>query len=130
MNTDPIADLLTRIRNAGAARHRSCEIPASRLKEQVLDVLKQEGYIEDFRRVEGVGYGTLKVRLKYVDRKHVITGIRRESTPGQRRYVKVDEIPVVRSGFGIALLTTSKGVMTGGQAIRDKVGGELLCTVW
>lgn len=128
--TDPIADLLTRIRNAGQARHAVVRIPSSRLKMEIARVLKEEGYIEDFSHEEGVGPGVLRVVLRYHNGKHVITAIRRESRPGQRRYVSADDIPKVMNGFGIAVLTTSRGVMTGQRATQEGVGGELLASVY
>lgn len=130
MYTDPIADMLTRIRNAGASRHTSVELPSSRVKAELARVLVEAGYIEDFAVTPGLGAGTLTIRLRYRNGKHVITGIRRESTPGQRRYVGASDIPKVMNGFGAAVLTTSQGIMTGAQARRLGVGGELLCTVW
>lgn len=130
MYTDPIADMLTRIRNAGRAGHPRVSMPASRLKEQIARVLKEEGYIRAFHREDGLGYGTLHVDLKYNDRKFVITGLRRESTPGQRKYVKAAEIPKVLNGFGVAVVSTSAGVLSGAAARAAGVGGELICTVW
>lgn len=130
MNTDPIADLLTRIRNAGTAQHSRANVPNSRVKREILRVLEEEGYISGFEQVDGVGPGGIRIRLKFHDGKHVITGLRRESKPGQRRYVSAADIPEVLNGLGVAIMTTSKGVMTGKQAKEQGVGGEVLCTVW
>jgi len=129
--TDPIADMLTRIRNGGRARHDLVEMPSSNLKEAVAKILKQEGYIKAFRVIEDDKQGVLKVYLRYRDDgESVITGIRRASRPGLRRYVGVDEIPEVLGGLGIAILTTSKGVLSGKQAKDKNVGGEIICEVW
>ncbi len=129
--SDPIADLLTRLRNALHAGYPSVEIPASSLKEEMCRVLKSEGYIREFTRIEDGRQGMLKVFLKYThDRKPVIQGIRRISKPSLRVYAAHDEIKPVRTGLGISILTTSRGVMTGKQARVEKVGGEVLCEVW
>ena len=128
--TDPIADLLTRIRNAGMARHAVLRLPSSRLKTEIARVLKEEGYIDDYGHEDGVGPGILRIVLRYHNGQHVITRIKRESRPGQRRYVAADSIPKVMNGFGIAVLTTSRGVMTGHQAAEQGVGGELLASVY
>jgi small subunit ribosomal protein S8 len=130
MNTDPIADMLTRIRNAGRAGHPRVSMPASGVKLEIARVLQEEGYLRGFRREEGLGYGTLYIDLKYTDREFAITGLKRESTPGQRRYVKAAEIPKVLNGFGVAVVSTSKGVLSGQAARAAGVGGELICTVW
>ena len=129
--SDPMADLLTRIRNALHAGFPSVKAPASRLKEEVCRVLKEEGYIRDYAREEDGKQGELTIFLKYTaDRKPVIEGIARVSKPSLRSYVGAQRVPPVRSGLGISILTTSKGVMTGRQARRDNVGGEVLCKVW
>lgn len=130
MYTDPIADMLTRIRNAGAARHASVQMPASKIKLEIARVLQAEGYIQDFQREEGLGFGTLTVELKYHRNKHVITGIQRASRPGQRAYFKAADLPLVLNGFGIAIVSTSQGVLTGRAAKAAGVGGELVCRVW
>jgi small subunit ribosomal protein S8 len=130
MYTDPIADMLTRIRNAGRAGHAAVLMPSSKLKVEIARVLKEQGYVTDYDRTEGLGHGTLRVLLKYHRKQHVIAEIRRESTPGQRRYVGADELPRVRSGFGIAIVTTSRGVMTSAEAKSAGVGGEVICSVW
>jgi small subunit ribosomal protein S8 len=129
--TDPIADLLTRIRNAQQASHSTTIVPASRLKQQIVEILKSEGYISDFSRVEKSPQDELEIVLKYGnDGAGVIGGLRRESKPGRRVYVGADEIPRVRSGLGVAIVSTSKGVLSDHQARESRVGGELLCSVW
>jgi len=132
MMTDPIADMLSRIRNAALARHDRTEMPASRLKKAVAEILKAEGYIADVRQNEAEGKGsTLTVVLKYGrDRVSAIDGIRRVSRPGRRVYVGHDSIPRVLSGLGISILSTSRGLLSDRDARRLKVGGELLCEVW
>ncbi len=130
MVTDPIGDLLTRLRNAGMARHFELSMPSSRTRASVVAVLKDEGFIEDFALTEEEGRTTLHVQLRYVAGRSVMQGLRRESKPGQRKYIRCTEIPSVRSGYGIAILTTSQGVMTGKEARKRGLGGELLCTVW
>jgi small subunit ribosomal protein S8 len=129
--TDPIADLLTRIRNAALARHDRTEIPASRLKANVAKILKDEGYIADVRESDTEGNKTLTIVLKYGrDRASAIDGVRRVSRPGRRVYVRHDRIPSPFSGLGISILSTSRGVMSDRDARRLKLGGELLCEVW
>jgi small subunit ribosomal protein S8 len=130
--TDPIADLLTRIRNAALARHDPTEIPASRLKANVAKILKDEGYIADVRESDdNEGKKTLTIVLKYGrDRASAIDGVRRVSRPGRRVYVRHDRIPSPFSGLGISILSTSHGVMSDRDARRLKLGGELLCEVW
>jgi small subunit ribosomal protein S8 len=134
MMTDPIADLLSRIRNASLARHDRTEVPASKLKHAVAKILKQEGFIADVREAEGAATAIsskLTIVLKYGrDRTAAIDGIRRVSRPGRRVYVRHDRIPRVYSGLGIAILSTSRGLMSDREARRQKVGGELLCEVW
>ncbi|MFT3774059.1 MAG: 30S ribosomal protein S8 [Minicystis sp.] len=131
MMTDPIADMLTRIRNAGLARHDRTEIPASRLKEAVAKILKSEGFIADVRPSEGEGAKKLTIVLKYGrDRQSAIDGVRRVSRPGRRVYVAHDRIPRVFSGLGISILSTSRGLMSDREARRQKIGGELMCEVW
>jgi small subunit ribosomal protein S8 len=127
--TDPIADMLTRIRNAQRAEIPAIELPHSKLKENIAGILKREGYINEVG-VEGATMKKLKVRLKYDGRKGVIEGIRRISRPGLRRYVAADEIPRVHNGMGTAIVSTSEGIMTGVQARKKNLGGELLCYVW
>jgi len=132
MMTDPIADMLTRIRNAALARHDRTEMPASRLKAAVAEILKAEGFIADCRPSEGEGGPKkLTIVLKYGrDRSSAIDGVRRVSRPGRRVYVRHDHIPRVFSGLGISILSTSRGLMSDREARRQKVGGELLCEVW
>jgi small subunit ribosomal protein S8 len=131
MMTDPIADMLTRIRNAAMARHDRVEMPHSRLKESVAGVLKSEGYLDDVRVSEGEERRQLTLVLRYGrDRQSAIDGVRRVSTPGRRVYVRHDRIGRVCSGMGISILSTSRGVMTDREARRQRVGGELLCEVW
>jgi small subunit ribosomal protein S8 len=126
---DPISDMLTRIRNANRALLPAVDVPHSRLKESLAGILKREGYIIDFA-VDAQFPKTLKLRLKYQGKKSVIEGLRRISTPGLRRYVGSTDIPRVRGGLGVAVLSTSEGVMTGNQARKKNLGGELLCYVW
>ena len=127
--TDPISDMLTRIRNANRALLPTTDIPHSKLKESIASLLKAEGYITDFA-VEGKTAKTLKVKLKYVGRRSVIEGLRRVSSPGLRRYVGSTDIPRVRGGLGVAIVSTSQGLMTGTQARKNNLGGELICYVW
>ena len=129
--SDPIADLLTRIRNALHAGYPSVEAPASRIKAGLCEVLKSEGYIQDYVREDDGKQGILRIALKYTaDRKPVIQGIKRVSKPSLRIYKGAKDIPNVRSGLGIAVVTTSKGVMTSKAARAENVGGEVLCEVW
>lgn len=127
--TDPIADFLTRIRNANKALVAEVEVNHSMLKERIAMLLKREGYIADYH-VEGTNKKTLKVRLKFHGRKGVIEGVKRVSKPGLRQYVGSDSIPRVLGGMGIAILSTPRGVMTGAEARRANVGGEVICYVW
>lgn len=130
--TDPIADMLTRIRNACAAKHRRVDMPASRLKAQIAQILKDNSYIQDYKTLETEeGRKILRVVLKYAGGgQPVIRDVQRVSTPGLRRYVGVGEIPRVRNGLGMAILSTSKGVMSDRQARQARTGGELLALVW
>ncbi len=131
--TDPIADMLTRIRNAGMARHPQVAMPASKMREAIAKILEEEGFIQDYEILPGKVGSTLLMRLKYTrDRRPepVITGLLRVSKPGRRTYCSKQEIPRVRSGLGIAILSTSKGVMTGKEARRQGLGGEVLCYAW
>ncbi len=130
MTTDPVADLLTRIRNANMAGLDTVEAPVSRLKANIARVLKDEGFIKNFRLVRADNKHFLRLYLKSEIGKKAITGIKRESKPGLRRYVGADEIPRVLNGAGIMILSTPKGVMTGREAKKSRVGGELLCSVW
>ena len=131
MLTDPIADMLTRIRNAALARHDRVLIPASKLKRTIADVLKSEGFIEDYE-VQGEAVpGTLTIQLRYDrNRDPVITGLKRVSRPGLRRYVNADQVPTIRSGLGIAILSTPRGVMSDSEARAQNVGGEVICQVF
>lgn len=126
---DPISDLLTRIRNAGMARHPKVTLPHSRLKEAVAKILKQEGYVSDIS-VEGGVIKTLTLTLKYEQKRPVIAGLKQISTPGLRRYVGSTEIPRVLGGMGVAIVSTSQGVMSGMEARKQNLGGELVCYVW
>lgn len=129
--TDPIADLLTRIRNALRAQYDTVEVPSSKLKEEICSVLKREGFINGYEREDDTKQGILKIQLKYsADRVPVIVGIQRVSKPSLRVYSQARSMKAVRSGLGISIITTSKGVMTGKQAREDKLGGEVLCEVW
>lgn len=129
--TDPIADMLTRVRNASSARHEFVNVPASKMKANIAKILKDEGFIRSYDLVSDNAQGTLKIYLNYLDKKTAaISGLRRVSKPGLRVYVNRQEIPRVYGGLGIAILSTPKGVMTGQQAWRNKLGGELLCYVW
>jgi len=131
MMTDPIADMLTRIRNANLAVHDKVDIPASRLKVEVAKVLRAEGYIKNFKLLEADRHGTLRVYLKYgAGNQRIITGLRRVSRPGLRVYAPARRLPRVMSGLGVAILSTSEGIMTGRAATDRGVGGEVLCYVW
>lgn len=131
MVTDPIADMLTRIRNALIAKHETVEVPASNVKRAIAQILLEEGYIKDFTEIDDGKQGILKITLKYgPNKQRVITGLKRISKPGLRVYVKKDEIPKVLGGLGIAIISTSKGVMTDKQARKEGLGGEVLCYIW
>lgn len=131
VTTDPIADMLTRIRNAGMARKESTSMPASKMLVAIAQILQREGYVAGYNIREGKPYNTLTVFLKYgSDRSHAIREIKRVSKPGLRVYVGRDDIPRVRNGLGISILTTSQGVMSGSEARRQGIGGEILCTVF
>jgi small subunit ribosomal protein S8 len=127
---DPISDMLTRIRNANRALLPTVDLPHSRMKESIAHILKKEGYIADVATEGAKTKKTLKLKLKYDGRKGVIEGLRRVSTPGLRHYVSSTEIPRVRGGLGISIVSTSQGIMTGNQARKNNVGGELVCYVW
>jgi small subunit ribosomal protein S8 len=131
MMTDPIADMLTRIRNASKAKLEKVDIPSSKLKLEIAKILKDEGYIKNLKMVKDRRQGVIRVYLKYTDEEApVIQGIRRVSRPGDRVYVGNDRIPKVMAGLGTAILSTPKGVQTGRQAKKNNVGGEVLCHVW
>jgi len=126
---DPISDMLTRIRNASRALLPVVELPHSRIKESIAHILKQEGYVADVA-VAGKVPKTLKIRLKYEGKKNVIEGLKRVSTPGLRRYVGATAVPRVLGGMGVSIVSTSEGLMTGTQAKKKNIGGELLCYIW
>ena len=129
--TDPIADMLTRIRNAGSARHETVDVPASKMKKAIAEILLEEGYIKAYQIVEDGTQGTIRITLKYLPGKEkAITGLRRVSKPGLRVYAGADELPRVLRGMGIAIVSTSKGVMTDKKARANHVGGEVLAFVW
>ncbi|HXR17964.1 MAG TPA: 30S ribosomal protein S8 [Terriglobales bacterium] len=129
--TDPVADMLTRIRNAISARHQKVDIPASKLKLEIARILKEEGYVSNFKATEEEGHKILRIYLKYASNNEaVISNVNRVSRPGCRVYVRRTEIPRVLGGMGINILTTPRGVMTGRQARKQGLGGELLCEVW
>ena len=129
--TDPIADMLTRIRNAIMVRHDSVLVPASKIKLSIAKILKEEGFITDYEVVKGKPHREIKVQLRYMDdNKPAISGLKRMSKPGLRLYVQKKEIPRVYGGLGIAILSTSQGLRTGQQAWRQGAGGELLCYIW
>ncbi len=129
--TDPIADMLTRIRNANRAYHEVVDIPASKLKEDIAKILKEEGYIKGYQVVQENGFNVIRVKMHYgSDKMRAITGIKRISKPGLRIYAKKDEIPRVLGGLGISVVSTSRGVMTGQEAKKAGLGGEVLCYVW
>lgn len=129
--TDPIADLLTRIRNANTAKHESVEVPSSNMKKAICQILLDEGYIKNFTVTEDGKQGVIKIVLKYQENKApVITGLRRVSKPGLRIYTNVEDMPKVMKGLGIAIISTSKGIMTDRQARSENVGGEVLAYIW
>lgn len=128
--TDPIADMLTRIRNAIIANHKDVEIPQSKEKLAIAEILLKEGYIKGFEIVESPVQNTIVIELKYVDKKNVITGLERVSKPGLRMYSNVADLPKVLNGMGIAIVSTSKGVMSDSEAREKHVGGEILAYVW
>ena len=131
MVTDPIADMLTRIRNALMARHDFALVPASRVKLEIAKILKEEGFIQNYEALKGKPQRVIKIYLKYTDKKQpVILGLKRVSKPGLRVYVQKGEIPRVYGGLGITILSTSQGVMTGKEAWKRNLGGELLCCIW
>lgn len=128
---DPIGDMLTRIRNACMARHMTVNIPSSKMKLSIAEILKREGFIKDYSLVEGTPFDTIAITLKYTtDRRPAITGLRRVSKPGLRIYTKREDIPRVRGGLGLSILSTPKGVLAGHDAWREHVGGEVLCYIW
>ncbi|MCL2045472.1 MAG: 30S ribosomal protein S8 [Oscillospiraceae bacterium] len=130
LTTDPIADMLTRIRNASAAKHPTVDIPASNMKKSIAEILLQEGYIRNYQIINDGIQGVIKVTLKYNGTEKAIAGLRRVSKPGLRVYAGADELPYVLRGLGIAIISTSKGVMTDKKARSSHVGGEVLAFVW
>jgi small subunit ribosomal protein S8 len=129
--SDPLADMLTRIRNAGMVRYDTVDMPMSNLKIGVAKVLRDEGYIKDYHIIKDEKHGTLRIDMKYGPKdEKVISGLRRVSKPGLRKYLKADEIPKVMNGLGISILSTSKGIITDREARRLRVGGEILCEAW
>jgi small subunit ribosomal protein S8 len=131
MKSDPVADMLTRIRNASGAEHEKVDIPASRLKVRLAELLKHEGFIKNYRVLEDSKQGTLRVYLKYgTANERLISGLVRVSSPGRRVYVSHDRIPRILAGMGVTILSTSRGVMTDREARHQKVGGEVLAYVW
>ncbi len=130
MVTDPIADMLTRIRNANQMRYKEVEVPASKMKKEIARILKSEGFIADYKEKRNNIQNILVLSLKYVDKERVITGLKRISKPGLRVYVKAEDVPTVLNGLGIAIISTSKGVMTDKQARESSLGGEVLAYIW
>ncbi|MGC9325374.1 MAG: 30S ribosomal protein S8 [Desulfomonilia bacterium] len=130
MHTDPIADMITRLRNAAQGMKESVDIPASKIKINIADILQKEGYIKGYKFIEDGKQGILRLNLKYLNSRSVISGIERVSKPGRRMYRGADEIPLIRRGLGITIMSTSKGVMTGQNAKAGKLGGEVLIKVW
>lgn len=128
--SDPIADFLTRLRNAAKARHKRMDVPCSNEKLAIAQILKDQGYITDYERIEDNKQGVLQVSLRYNEGQPAFTEIKRVSRPGIRRYAPVDDLPRVYNGLGIAIISTSKGMMTDKDARRYNVGGEVICTIW
>jgi small subunit ribosomal protein S8 len=128
--SDVIADMLTRIRNANSAKHESVEIPASNMKKAIADILANEGYIKGYQIIDDNKQGIIKVTLKYVGKQKAITGLKRISKPGLRVYANCEDLPKVMNGLGIAIVSTSKGIMTDKKARKENVGGEILAFVW
>jgi small subunit ribosomal protein S8 len=128
--SDVIADMLTRIRNANDAKHESVEIPASNMKKAIADILANEGYIKGYQIIDDNKQGIIKVTLKYVGKQKAITGLKRISKPGLRVYANCEDLPKVMNGLGIAIVSTSKGIMTDKKARKENVGGEILAFVW
>ena len=130
MMTDPIADMLTRIRNASQAKHKRVDLPVSRLKTEIARILKENHFIHDFKILDDGRHGVLRVYLKYYEDRPVIRSLKRVSRPGRRIYRKADEMPRIRNGLGLAIVSTSKGMMSDRQARSSKVGGEVMALVW
>lgn len=131
MLSDPLADMLTRIRNAGKAKHKSVDIPGSRIKVAMADLMKREGYIKNYKFIKDNKQGVLRVFLKYdANDRHVIYGLERVSKPSRRIHVAKDEIRPVLNGLGVSVLSTSRGILTDRQAKKENIGGEVLCNIW
>ena len=130
MVTDPIADMLTRIRNANQMRYKEVEVPASKIKNEIARILKSEGFIADYKVKKNNIQDILVLSLKYVDRERVITGLKRISKPGLRVYVEAEKVPSVLNGLGIAIISTSNGIMTDKEARKESLGGEVLAYIW
>lgn len=131
MMTDPIADMLTRIRNANMVRHNTVEVPASNLKRSIAEILKQEGFIKNYEYVRDSKQGVIRIQLKYgPDSQRIITGLKRISKPGLRVYARNEELPKVLGGLGVAIISTSRGVMSDREARKAGCGGEVLCYIW
>jgi small subunit ribosomal protein S8 len=130
MMTDPIADMLTRIRNASQAKHKRVDLPVSRLKTEIARILKENHFIHDFKVMDDGRHGVLRIYLKYYEDKPVIRSLKRVSRPGRRIYKRADEMPRIRNGLGLAIVSTSKGMMSDRQARSNKVGGEVMALVW
>ncbi|HOS35033.1 MAG TPA: 30S ribosomal protein S8 [Treponemataceae bacterium] len=129
--SDPIADMLTKVRNAAMARHEKVDIPASKLKLEIVKILKTEGFIKNFKKVNQDGSNCIRVFLKYDDQNaSVIHGIQKVSTPGRRKYAGYKDLPRIYNGYGTLIVSTSMGVTTGKKALEKQIGGELICTVW
>lgn len=128
--TDPIADMLTRIRNANAQRHETVDVPSSKLKKSIAEILLDEGFIKSFEEIEDNSQGIIRITLKYVNKQKVISGLKRISKPGLRVYANKEELPQVLGGLGIALISTSKGIMTDKKARQEGIGGEVLAYIW
>ncbi|MFZ5860511.1 MAG: 30S ribosomal protein S8 [Spirochaetota bacterium] len=129
--SDPIADMLTKIRNANAARHEKVDIPTSKLKLEIVKILKTEGYIKNFKKIQTEGQNFIRIFLKYDEENNpIIHGLSKVSKPGRRVYTGYREMPRILNGYGIMVISTSDGVITGRKAVEKQVGGELICTVW
>lgn len=128
--TDPIADMLTRIRNANSVKHDTVEIPASNIKKEIARILLEEGYVKGYEVIDDKKQGLIRMQLKYVNGDKVISGIKRISKPGMRVYADKDNVPKVLSGLGMSIISTSKGILTDKQARKEGVGGEVICYVW
>jgi small subunit ribosomal protein S8 len=128
--TDPIADMLTRIRNAISVKQERVDMPSSKLKISLAKLMKDEGYILNYRLIKEKGHELLRIMLKYTGKNSIMIGLKRISRPGKRIYCGYNELPIIRGGLGIAIVSTSKGILTDAQARNDKIGGELVCAIW